>query len=1074
MAEARRSHNMKKSFLHKKIRGVSIGVAVAFLFSVELCLAGITASVDHMRITVYYTVPAGITVSGTAYTDEGSTTMGSGRTVRIKVNGAGTYSTSTAADGTYSIADVTIGSASDVVTAYLDGASEDAITVTKAADTSTNITGLDLYQDRVIVRHEDSGPITNANLGQYDSDDDADIPFSSNSNALTVATSTSLYVWSGKTYTPGGTITTNSSGGDFKLAGATSTIDTASSVIGGDIVLNATSTLKITGSVTVNGGDITTAGSATITNPSGTPTVTLNGTGTIGGGSGSITLYNLSLGATTAGTSTLGTAITVSSTLTVASGHTLDVSSSNYGLSVAGNFANSGTFTPRSGTVTLNGANQTLTGTTSFYNLTKNTTSTATLTFPASATTTITNTLNLSGAASNLLSLRSSTTSTQWKVDPQGTRTLSYLDVRDSNNTNATAIETNGLNITDSTNNTNWTFDYVAPTVSSVSASTANGSYKAGDTVSIQVLFSEAVTVTGTPQLTLETGDTDRAVDYASGSASSTLTFTYTVQSGDTSSDLDYATTTSLALNSGTIADAAANNATLTLAAPAAANSLGANKAIIIDTTVPVISSATPATSGYATNVTASSSIAYTLSEAVASGTVVLTRTSGTADASSPHTCTLAGTALATGAHTLNLSDTTNGCTSDVSDVVSGTVYSIAFNATDAAGNAATAVTNTSITFDNTAPTVSTLSPLDDAASVSITPTLILTFSEAVTATSSKNIVIKKASDDSTIEAISVTGGLVSGSGGTTITVTPSVALSNATPYYITIDSGAFNDVALNAYAGIASATTWNFTTVASADAGYYNPFFRQKIESLKVAVSFDPETLSVEPSSIAHLAMSAAVSGRDLNWRELVLRLQYGRCDEGLYAVMNSSTGAIRLNPSTLNPDFFTNDKASVPEGKKILWNIPLSITPEANGTYCIRAKNENESVNADTSQTARLTVSAPKETIAPPKAEDVLTTPLAQNNQSTPAPAPTSPQTIPELQTYLINHTKGPATAKLKAYVEKNGTTDTIGPLTKLALKEWQSANNIPATGFWGPLTKKAMGEAELIVPSIKAGDR
>jgi len=44
------------------------------------------------------------------------------------------------------------------------------------------------------------------------------------------------------------------------------------------------------------------------------------------------------------------------------------------------------------------------------------------------------------------------------------------------------------------------------------------------------VTFSEAVTVTGTPQLTLETGATDRVVNYVSGSGTNTLTFNYTVQ----------------------------------------------------------------------------------------------------------------------------------------------------------------------------------------------------------------------------------------------------------------------------------------------------------------------------------------------------------------------------------------------------------------------------------------------------------------------------------------------------------------------------------------------------------------
>ena len=54
--------------------------------------------------------------------------------------------------------------------------------------------------------------------------------------------------------------------------------------------------------------------------------------------------------------------------------------------------------------------------------------------------------------------------------------------------------------------------------------------------------------------------------------------------------DLDYKATSSLALNSGTIRDAALNDATLTLASPGAANSLGANKALIVDTSVPTIS----------------------------------------------------------------------------------------------------------------------------------------------------------------------------------------------------------------------------------------------------------------------------------------------------------------------------------------------------------------------------------------------------------------------------------------------------------------------------------------------------
>ncbi len=131
--------------------------------------------------------------------------------------------------------------------------------------------------------------------------------------------------------------------------------------------------------------------------------------------------------------------------------------------------------------------------------------------------------------------------------------------------------------------------DTTGPQVSNVSSTHVDGSFTTGEVIPIDVTFDEAVTITGTPQLTLETGTTDRTINYSSGSGTSTLTFNYTVQAGDTSADLDYTAATALVLNSGTIKDAAGNDATLTLPAPGASGSLAANKAIVIDTTAPVI-----------------------------------------------------------------------------------------------------------------------------------------------------------------------------------------------------------------------------------------------------------------------------------------------------------------------------------------------------------------------------------------------------------------------------------------------------------------------------------------------------
>ena len=168
--------------------------------------------------------------------------------------------------------------------------------------------------------------------------------------------------------------------------------------------------------------------------------------------------------------------------------------------------------------------------------------------------------------------------------------------------------------------------DTTAPTVSSVSSTTSNGSYNAGQTIAVTVTFNEPVTVTGTPQLALNTTPTSRSANYASGTGTSTLTFNYVVQAGDTAADLDYAGTSALTLNSGTISDAASNTATLTLASPGTAGSLGNAKNIVIDTTAPTVSSVSASTTDGAYKAGQTIAVTVTFSEPVtATGTPQLT-----------------------------------------------------------------------------------------------------------------------------------------------------------------------------------------------------------------------------------------------------------------------------------------------------------------------------------------------------------------------------------------------------------------------------------------------------------------
>ena len=68
------------------------------------------------------------------------------------------------------------------------------------------------------------------------------------------------------------------------------------------------------------------------------------------------------------------------------------------------------------------------------------------------------------------------------------------------------------------------------------------------------------------------------------------------VPSVDFTESLSIVATSSLALNGGTILDGNSNIADLTLASPGAANSLGANKALVVDGVVPSVSNVTSAT----------------------------------------------------------------------------------------------------------------------------------------------------------------------------------------------------------------------------------------------------------------------------------------------------------------------------------------------------------------------------------------------------------------------------------------------------------------------------------------------
>ncbi|MCX6953369.1 MAG: YDG domain-containing protein, partial [Verrucomicrobia bacterium] len=333
--------------------------------------------------------------------------------------------------------------------------------------------------------------------------------------------------------------------------------------------------------------------------------------------------------------------------------------------------------------------------------------------------------------------------------------------------------------------NKNLVLDGVSPRVTTVTSSPSFGTAKIGDSFSIRVNFHEPVFVTGVPQLTLETGVTDRTVNYSGGSGTSVLSFTYTVQAGDSSPDLDYQSTAALAFNGGTIKDAAGNDAILTLTPPGTPfSSLGYNSMLVIDGVVPTL-----------TGVSIASSNANP-SRAKVGDTVTVTFTASEA-------LTAAGASIAGRFALLSGSGNTYTATTTVlaGDPEGAVPFSLTF--TDLAGNVGvpvSATTNaTSVTVDKTAPTLSAVSiasnnatpsraKVGDAVTVTFTasealamPTAILAGRAATVANTSGNTYTASttllAGDAEGVVAFSLSFADLAGNAGTAVTTTTNASV---------------------------------------------------------------------------------------------------------------------------------------------------------------------------------------------------------------------------------------------------------------------------------------------------------
>ena len=324
---------------------------------------------NNNRVSVFDVAPPP-TISGTVYSDEGTTPLTS-KTIAISINGASAATTAdTDSNGAYSLTGLSV-SAGDVITLYLDGETEKAVTVTQA--TGSDQTSVNLYADRLITRCDNSScSLTNANLETAETNADADITsiYSVASSNLTLASGKHLFIPSSHTFAPGGNINLSgnwTNNGSFTESTHTVTFDGSSAqALTGETFYNLT--INNSAASPDDSTDVDSSAAVTVTN--------------------TLTVSDGQFSPTTA-SDFAGVTISTNGILKPDSGAAITVSS---------DWANTGIFTHNDGTVTFDGSTaQAVTGDT-FYNLTINNSAASpddSTDVDSSAAVTVTNTLTV-------------------------------------------------------------------------------------------------------------------------------------------------------------------------------------------------------------------------------------------------------------------------------------------------------------------------------------------------------------------------------------------------------------------------------------------------------------------------------------------------------------------------------------------------------------------------------------------------------------------------------------------------------------------------------------------------------
>lgn len=335
--------------------------------------------------------------------------------------------------------------------------------------------------------------------------------------------------------------------------------------------------------------------------------------------------------------------------------------------------------------------------------------------------------------------------------------------------------------------------DVTPPTVTSYTP--ADNSTSVLRASNLVLTFSEAIQKGTGNILIKEGGVTTQTIAVTSGTVTvsgSTLTIN--------PADFSFGAAVNVEMAAGVIKDLANNNhAGIT-------NATTWNFDVEADVTPPAAITYSPADNS--SLVLRNSNLVLSFSEAIQKGTGnILIKEGGTTTQTidvTSGTVTVSGSTL-----TINPADFSFGAAVNI-EITAGAIKDLANN--NYAGISDATTWNFGVEFaDTIAPSVSTLSPADNATNVSISSNLVITFSENV-AKGTGNILIKR--NGTTVQTIDVTAGTVT-IAGAVVTIDPT-NFSYSDTFNVEMASGVFKDLSNNAFAGISNSTTWDFATQAA------------------------------------------------------------------------------------------------------------------------------------------------------------------------------------------------------------------------------------------------------------------